>query len=57
VGKHAQQVHCPGISSIDLQDLAIELFRLRQSPRSMVLRGQFESLSDREHEYPLCNSG
>ena len=40
----------PDMLGIYLQDLTVELFRLRQAPRLMVLHGQVERLSNREHE-------
>ena len=43
VGEQAQQMHCPDMLGIHPQDLTVELFRLRQPPRLMVLHGHVKA--------------
>jgi len=52
VGQQAEKMQRPDVPRIHLQDLTVELFRLRQAPPSMVLHGHVEGLSDREHKFP-----
>jgi hypothetical protein len=50
MAEQAQQMQRSDMLRIHLQDLTVELFRLRNATPLVVLHGHVEGLSNREHE-------